>query len=97
MVGVLLSCDSPCSPYWGKARVRATITAERFASAPPLVKLALALVGNPNLPPNQASVWRSISFAAGEVRHAASCGLYIATRVSAMIAAAVTLGLNSPK
>ena len=52
----------------GKARVSATITAERFASNPPLVKLARALAGKPNLAASHASVCRSISFAAGEVR-----------------------------
>ena len=34
------SAPSPCSPYAGSARVNATITAEKFASAPPVVKQA---------------------------------------------------------
>ena len=73
------------------------MTAERFASAPPFVKFAMALAGKPNLSVSHASVCRSISFAAGEVRQAANCGLYIATIVSAMIDASVTLGLKRPK
>ena len=43
------------------------------------------------------AVGRSISLAAGECDHAASCGLYSPTSVSATIAAADTLGLKSPK
>jgi len=73
------------------------MTAERFASAPPFVKLATALAGKPNLPVSHARVCRSISFAAGEVRQVASCGLYIATSVSATTDASVTLGLKRPK
>jgi len=61
------------------------------------VKLALAPAGRPNLLASQARVCRSISFAAGEVRQVASCGLYIATSVSATIDAGVTLGLKRPK
>src|ERR1700679_3908261 len=87
----------PRSPYSGKAQVSATTTADRFASEPPLVKVALESAGNPNLPANQASVCRSISLAAGEVRQFASCELYMATRVSATTEARVTLGLNRPK
>ena len=45
------------------------MTAERFASAPPLVKLAIDSGGNPNLVANHVSVCFSISFAAGDVRH----------------------------
>src|SRR5437762_2565632 len=97
MVGDAGRLRSPPSPYSGKARVKATITAERFASAPPVVKLALVDAGRPNLPVSQASVWRSISFAAGDVRQAASCGLYMATSVSAITEARVTLGLKRPK
>src|SRR5947207_12335834 len=97
MVGDAARCRSPPSRYPGKARVNATMTAERFDSAPPVVKFAKALEGRPNLPVSQPSVCRSISFAAGEVRHVASCGLYIATSVSATIDASVTLGLKSPK
>ena len=43
------------------------------------------------------SVKRSISLAIGECDHAASCGLYSATSVSATIDACETLGLKSPK
>src|SRR5438045_1296164 len=87
----------PASPYSGNARVNARITADKFDSAPPVVKLAAVAAGRPNFPASQASVWRSISFAAGDVRHVASCGLYIATSVSAITDARVTLGLKSPK
>ena len=73
------------------------MTAERFASAPPLVKFAIAVSGKPNLPMSHASVWRSISLGPGEVRHVASCGLYIATSASPTIEATVTLGLKRPK
>jgi len=61
------------------------------------VNVALVVSGRPNLPVSQASVWRSISLAAGDVRQAASCGLYIATSVSATTDATDTLGLNRPK
>src|SRR5579883_2520859 len=97
MVGFAARCRTPCSPYSGKARVNATTTAERFASAPPVVKEALAFAGSPNLQRNQARVCRSISLAAGDVRQVASWGLYAATRVSAITEAMVTLGLNNPK
>ena len=73
------------------------MTAERLASAPPLVKLAIAVGGKPNLSCSHARVCRSISFAAGDVRQVASCGLYIATSASATIEATVTLGLKRPK
>jgi hypothetical protein len=68
-----------------------------LASAPPLAKVAGAFAGKPNFDASHPSVWRSISFAAGEVRQAASCGLYIAASVSATTDANVTLGLNRPK
>jgi hypothetical protein len=77
--------------------VRATTTALRFASIPPLVKVATELSGSPNFELSQRSVCRSISFAAGEVRQFASCELYMATIVSATTEASVTLGLKSPK
>src|SRR5438445_1155914 len=88
---------SPPSQYAGNARVNATITAERFASAPPVVKLAIVVAGRPNFSVSHARVCRSISFAAGEVRQLASCGLYMATSVSAITDASVTLGLKRPK
>src|SRR5881396_3502999 len=97
MAGDAERLRSPSSPYSGNARVNATITAERFDSAPPVVKLAAVAAGRPNFPASHASVWRSISFAAGEVRQVASCGLYMATSVSAITDASVTLGLNRPK
>ncbi len=91
--------DAEAQPrqYSGKALVSATITAVRFASAPPVVKLALASFGKPNFDASHASVCRSISFAAGDVRQVASCGLCMATSVSATTDANVTLGLNRPK
>src|SRR5438128_1461712 len=97
MAGAAERLRSPQSPYSGNARVNATTTADRFASAPPVVNVALVVSGRPNLPVSQASVWRSISLAAGDVRQAASCGLYIATSVSATTDATDTLGLNRPK
>src|ERR1700677_1558109 len=87
----------PRSPYSGNAQVSATTTAERFASEPPLAKLAMESVGSPNPLANQARVCRSISLAAGEVRQFASCELYMATSVSATTEARVTLGLYRPK
>src|SRR5277367_6835049 len=97
MVGCAASLRTPWSPKSGNARVSATMAAERFDSAPPLVKLAAVLGGNPNLAANHARVCRSISFAAGEVRHVANCGLCMATIVSATIDGNVTLGLNRPR
>src|SRR5580658_6508992 len=85
------------SPQPGKACASAAMTAVRFASAPPLVKVAIALDGRPNLLVSQPRVCRSISFAAGEVRQLASCGLYAAASVSATTEESVTLGLNRPK
>src|ERR1700721_1635333 len=87
----------PRSPYSGNAQVSATTTAERFASEPPLVKVAMESVGNPNLAANQASVCRSISLAAAELRQFPSFELYMATSVSATTEARVTLGLYRPK
>src|SRR5580692_10367067 len=87
----------PCSPYSGKAQVSATTTAVRFASEPPLVKVAMESAGRPNLSASQARVWRSISLAAGEVRQFANWELYMATSVSATTEARVTLGLKRPK
>src|SRR5277367_4371865 len=97
MVGDAGSPRSPHSPYSGNALVSATMVAERFASAPPLVNVAAVSAGSPNLAVNHASVWRSISFAAGDVLQVASCGLYMATSRSATTDASVTLGLNRPK
>src|SRR5205809_4283657 len=97
MAGAAGRLRRPSSPYPGNRRVRATTTAERFASAPPLVNVALVEAGRPNFAASHASVCRSISFAAGDVRQVASCGLYIATSASATIEATVTLGLKSPK
>ena len=77
--------------------MRATTTAERFASVPPLVNVAMELRGRPNFSASQPSVCRSISLAAGEVRQFANWELYMATRVSATTEASVTLGLNRPK
>src|ERR1700723_8023 len=97
MVGSPDRWRKPRSPYSGNAQLRATTTAERFASEPPLVKVAMESVGNPNLLANQASVCLSISLAAGEVRQFASCELYMATSASATTEARVTLGLYRPK
>src|SRR5947209_8157676 len=97
MTGDAANCRSPPSPNSGNTRASATTTAERFDSPPPLVKFETVQPGRPNLPASQVSVCRSISFAAGEVRQAANCGLYIATSKSATTDATVTLGLNRPK
>src|SRR2546426_1035549 len=71
--------------------------ARSLANLAVLVKLATASAGRPNLPVSQPRVCRSISFAAGDVRQVASWGLYIATSVSPMTDASVTLGLKRPK
>ena len=60
-------------------------------------KCCSGLRGSPNFAASQPSVCRSISLAAGDVRQFANCGLYMATSVSAMTDASVTLGLKSPK
>src|SRR5215831_4201391 len=97
MTGALSKRRRPPSQKHGNARANAAITAEKFDSAPPVVKLAAVPVGKPNFSASQRSVWHSISFAAGEVRQVASCGLYIAVSVSPTTEAGVTLGLNRPK
>ena len=73
------------SPYSGKARVSASDHRRqvRFRAAAREGRAGRRPAGR-TWPPATASVCRSISLAAGDVRQVASCGLYAATSVSAI-------------